>query len=69
MIQLNWRQLLEEAKMKELNMLLAQIAEEEQQDVIDAEYESYMDNMMAQYNMMMYEAQSYDYDATFYGEH
>ena len=69
MIQLNWRQLLEEAKMKELNMLLAQIAEEEQQDVIDAEYESYMDNMMAQYNMMLYEAQSYDNDAIFYGEH
>ena len=68
MIQLNWRQLLEEAKMKELNMLLAQIAEDEQQEVIDAEYESYMNHMMAQYNMMMYEAQSYDYDAIFYGE-
>jgi len=68
MIQLNWRQLLEEAKMKELNMLLAQIAEDEQQEVIDAEYESYMDNMMAQYNMMMYEANSYNNDAIFYGE-
>ena len=54
--------------MKELNMLLTQIAEEEQQEVIDAEYESYMDNMMAQYNMMMYEANSYNNDAIFYGE-
>jgi hypothetical protein len=54
--------------MKDINILLAEIAEENQQSVIDAEYESYMDNMMAEYNMRMYEAHSYDLDAIFYGE-
>lgn len=54
--------------MEDVNLILAELAEEHTQSVIDAEYESYMDNMMAQYNLRMYEAHSYDLDAISYGE-
>jgi FKBP-type peptidyl-prolyl cis-trans isomerase (trigger factor) len=54
--------------MEDVNILLAELAEEHNQSVIDADYESYMENMMAQYNMMMYAANSYDLDAISYGE-
>ena len=52
----------------ELNLELQDIAEQERLDLIEADYESYMDRMMAEHNMRMYEAHSYDEDAIYYGE-
>ncbi len=52
----------------ELNAELQEIAEQERLDQIEADYESYMDNMMAEHNMRMYEAHSYDEDAIYYGD-
>mgnify|MGYP003352608768 CR=1 FL=1 len=54
--------------MEDVNKILAELAAEHIQSVIDADYDSYVDNMMAQYNMRMYEAHSYDLDAISYGE-
>jgi hypothetical protein len=52
----------------ELNAELQDLAEQERLSLVDAEYESYMDRLMAEHNMRMYEANSYDEDAIYYGE-
>ena len=51
----------------ELNTELQDLAEQEQVSLAEAEYESYMDRLMAEHNMRMYEANSYDEDAIYYG--
>jgi len=51
----------------ELNTELQDLAEQEQLSLAEAEYESYMDRLMAEHNMRMYEANSYDEDAIYYG--
>ena len=50
----------------ELNVELNDLAEQERNAVAD--YESYMDRMMAEHNMRQFEASSYDEDAVSYGE-
>jgi hypothetical protein len=52
----------------ELNVELNDLAEQERNAVVEADYESYMDRMMAEYNMRQFEAFSYDEDAVAYGE-
>jgi hypothetical protein len=52
----------------ELNAELQDLAEQERLSLVEAEYESYMDRLMAEHNMRMYEANSYDEDAIYYGE-
>lgn len=52
----------------ELNAELQDLAEQERLSLVEAEYESYMDRLMAEHNMRMYEAHSYDEDAIYYGE-
>jgi hypothetical protein len=52
----------------ELNVELNDLAEQERNAVAEADYESYMDRMMAEYNMRQFEASSYDEDAVAYGE-
>jgi hypothetical protein len=52
----------------ELNVELNDLAEQERNAVAEADYESYMDRMMAEYNMRQFEAFSYDEDAVAYGE-
>jgi hypothetical protein len=52
----------------ELNVELIDLAEQERNAVVEADYESYMDRMMAEYNMRQFEAFSYDEDAVAYGE-
>ena len=54
--------------MDTINMLLSELAEEHYQSVADADYSSYLDSMMAEYNAQMYAANSYDLDAISYGE-
>jgi hypothetical protein len=52
----------------ELNVELNDLAEQERNAVAEADYESYMDRMMAEHNMRQFEASSYDEDAVAYGE-
>ena len=51
----------------ELNAELQDLAERERLSLAEAEYESYMDRLMAEHEMMMYAANSYDLDAIYYG--
>lgn len=52
----------------ELNMELQEIAERERMQMVEEEYEFFLDQMMAEHNMRMYEVYSYDEDAIYYGE-
>ena len=54
--------------MDAINILLTEIAEERYQEATEADYESYMDAMMAEHNAQMMAAYSYDLDAISYGE-
>jgi hypothetical protein len=51
----------------ELNAELQDLAEQERLSLVEEEYESYMDLLMAEHEMLMYAANSYDLDAIYYG--
>ena len=51
----------------ELNAELQDIAEQERLSLVEEEYESCMDRLMAEHEMLMYAANSYDLDAIYYG--
>jgi hypothetical protein len=51
----------------ELNAELQDIAEQERLSLVEEEYESCMDRLMAEHEMLMYAAHSYDLDAIYYG--
>ncbi len=50
------------------NQLLREIAEERIEEVVDAIYDEYLDELCAHIEMMELEARSYDADARAYGE-
>lgn len=52
----------------ELNIELQDLAEQERLALVEEEYEFFLDQLMAEHNMRMYEVHSYDNDAIYYGE-
>jgi hypothetical protein len=50
-----------------INVELQDVALTQQQDEINLTYQVFRDTMNAYHDMMMYESESYDEDAIFYG--
>lgn len=53
--------------MNEINKYLKDIAQETLDQIVDLEYDQYIDEMCANHEMMLYAAHSYDNDAQCYG--
>jgi hypothetical protein len=51
-----------------INAELQTVALTQQEEEIDLTYQAFRDTMNAYHDMMMYESQSYDLDAFYYGE-
>ena len=51
-----------------INAELQTVAFMQQEEQIDLTYQDFLDTMNAYHDMMMYESQSYDLDAFYYGE-
>jgi len=51
-----------------INSELQLLAQEAADAVVDAMFDDYIDEMMANEELMMYAAQSYDNDCVYYGE-
>jgi uncharacterized membrane protein YcgQ (UPF0703/DUF1980 family) len=51
-----------------INAELQTVAFMQQEEQIDLTYQEFLDTINAYHDMMMYESQSYDLDAFYYGE-